>query len=388
MDFTQEIGHMNKEDAIQDLVRTNLQDILQRCTKERLASIARNNNVPGRSKMNKQELVKALNDHLQNVERLEQLCMIASAEEWEFLVQLLKQPSIQADTMKRGKYHYYLVMGIIYLFHDQEVITFLVPEEIREVYRQIDPVTFQTLRNRQQLILQYTLAVSNLYGVCEVEQLIQIFNAQNEEKLSREELVDFFSLHLSREQSFDVYRDDMTHEEYVIQEEFYHDPTEIKKLLKERTNKPYYIPIRSELLKYASNEYFEMTPQLLKLKGFVLDHMCEDEQLVNYLIDDIQLCCFMEEPFQSVMFEFERRNIAPEGTAQLNQLVPLIIDVYNHTRIWSNAGHTPVELNPNYGRVSSSNVVPFTQRFNPNKIGRNEPCPCLSGKKYKRCCGK
>ncbi len=23
-----------------------------------------------------------------------------------------------------------------------------------------------------------------------------------------------------------------------------------------------------------------------------------------------------------------------------------------------------------------------------NKVGRNEPCPCGSGKKYKNCCGK
>ena len=25
--------------------------------------------------------------------------------------------------------------------------------------------------------------------------------------------------------------------------------------------------------------------------------------------------------------------------------------------------------------------------FNPNKIGRNDKCPCGSGKKYKKCCG-
>jgi len=23
-----------------------------------------------------------------------------------------------------------------------------------------------------------------------------------------------------------------------------------------------------------------------------------------------------------------------------------------------------------------------------SKVGRNDPCPCGSGKKYKRCCGK
>jgi uncharacterized protein len=26
-------------------------------------------------------------------------------------------------------------------------------------------------------------------------------------------------------------------------------------------------------------------------------------------------------------------------------------------------------------------------RLNPSKVGRNDPCPCGSGKKYKRCCG-
>ena len=25
---------------------------------------------------------------------------------------------------------------------------------------------------------------------------------------------------------------------------------------------------------------------------------------------------------------------------------------------------------------------------NKNKVGRNDPCPCGSGKKYKKCCGK
>ena len=27
-------------------------------------------------------------------------------------------------------------------------------------------------------------------------------------------------------------------------------------------------------------------------------------------------------------------------------------------------------------------------KVNKNKVGRNDPCPCGSGKKYKQCCGK
>jgi uncharacterized protein len=31
-------------------------------------------------------------------------------------------------------------------------------------------------------------------------------------------------------------------------------------------------------------------------------------------------------------------------------------------------------------------VIPARRK--PSKIGRNDPCPCGSGKKYKRCCGQ
>jgi len=31
---------------------------------------------------------------------------------------------------------------------------------------------------------------------------------------------------------------------------------------------------------------------------------------------------------------------------------------------------------------------PKTVRRQADKIGRNDPCPCGSGKKYKKCCGK
>ncbi len=31
---------------------------------------------------------------------------------------------------------------------------------------------------------------------------------------------------------------------------------------------------------------------------------------------------------------------------------------------------------------------PIKTRIAEKKVGRNEPCPCGSGKKYKKCCGK
>ena len=70
----------------------------------------------------------------------------------------------------------------------------------------------------------------------------------------------------------------------------------------------------------------------------------------------------------------------------------------NNTRQWALKGYTPNELYHEEGKqlqplttehfkVSQQNskVLDFQTR---TKIGRNDPCPCGSGKKYKKCCGK
>ena len=39
-------------------------------------------------------------------------------------------------------------------------------------------------------------------------------------------------------------------------------------------------------------------------------------------------------------------------------------------------------------KTNESDTTAKKQPKKVNKIGRNEPCPCGSGKKYKQCCGK
>jgi len=50
------------------------------------------------------------------------------------------------------------------------------------------------------------------------------------------------------------------------------------------------------------------------------------------------------------------------------------------------SGDTDTPLSPEY-TPSPSAVSPGTTVRRGLKVGRNEPCPCGSGKKFKRCCG-
>ncbi len=78
--------------------------------------------------------------------------------------------------------------------------------------------------------------------------------------------------------------------------------------------------------------------------------------------------------------------IGAYGTSQ--QLMVLLTDAYNHARTWENKGFRQVDLKDSQQSESAPMIVPMINPVKSTKVGRNEPCPCESGKKYKKCCGR
>lgn len=81
-------------------------------------------------------------------------------------------------------------------------------------------------------------------------------------------------------------------------------------------------------------------------------------------------------------------------------LMEELLELQNNLRMWILKGHTPNELfkqekkflkplpsAPFKANQATSEVMNINDHSKP-KIGRNDPCPCGSGKKYKRCCMK
>lgn len=119
-----------------------------------------------------------------------------------------------------------------------------------------------------------------------------------------------------------------------------------------------------------------------------------------------------------------------QSEVQMQEFVSLLMDAHNHTRMKENRGHKPVELAADAFRGGMPTIVPgsshaaammedaapyldrmgipydldgnadmITAAMYPNGLGGkvvhvekkvypNDPCPCGSGKKYKKCCGK
>ena len=69
-------------------------------------------------------------------------------------------------------------------------------------------------------------------------------------------------------------------------------------------------------------------------------------------------------------------------------LIDSLNNLHNNTKMWILKGHTPEEVfkKAQQQSKSTSGSVGKQTVVKKGKVGRNDPCPCGSGKKYKKCC--
>ena len=77
----------------------------------------------------------------------------------------------------------------------------------------------------------------------------------------------------------------------------------------------------------------------------------------------------------------------PESEKDMEALSPLLIAFHQSLRMWKLKGHTPTEIVTGKLDPEGGDIISFeAARRKKAKVGRNAPCPCGSGKKYKNCC--
>lgn len=245
--------------------------------------------------------------------------------------------------------------------------------------------------NKMNLLMKYIIALSNLYGMVPKEKVLEIYNSQNDDPINLDDVEDMYNncAQELEDHFIEVYRDYFVHEAVLEFDEF-------EELLRKKADKPYYIPRKNQLLKYFDETYFEKTEQYKALLRYVKRHFFKgEEEYAEWLCEDIEGNCHAGADIQQLFPEFTKRGIHFEDMEQLNEVSQLIMDLSNNVRIWENNGHTPREIfekfeKPNLMPLSDhsfdyepSNVISMKSR---QKIGRNDPCPCGSGKKFKKCC--
>ncbi len=293
-----------------------------------------------------------------------------------------------------------------------------VPVDVAEAYKKLNTSEFQQYAKKMSWLAQCLHFGENFYGVFDKDVLLKMYNARKGYHISYEELermcnefpADLTECRLEEGQKFIVVR-------YIAYDGTY------KELLDMQAGKDFYIPTAEEVLDYNKNLYLSKEPAYQKLREFFQkeiglsyrdadDETAEVWEKIQYNVD-----------FQD-MFQYLIDLYGEEMTdRRLDILVNLLQDANNHTRLQIHRGHTPNEIMQSdikrgyftqlpvivpgssnaadmLKNVSSdleamgvkidfdSNATVVTEGKAQKKVYPNDPCPCGSGKKYKKCCGR
>ncbi|WP_186670933.1 plasmid pRiA4b ORF-3 family protein [Sporosarcina sp. BP05] len=256
---------------------------------------------------------------------------------------------------------------------------------LSDKYRGAQTVNIDELANKN-LIIQYAIACTKLYGLIKYPKFLEIYNAQNKPSVSSSELqallADSHYAKLLEKESVFAQKRALNHEaiEYVENYSAFIEGT---------IGKPFYVPAKEELLLYTDDLYYEKTSHQERLgKMLAKDFFGGSTLMIKDEIDKLvgQLRG-VDVNFQAVVRDFLVR-FECKDMKQMNEYMHVIAMIANSTRIWENRGHTPHEL----GQMGKRHLMPLPSTpfsiIEGGRTGRNEPCPCGSGKKHKKCCGK
>jgi len=271
------------------------------------------------------------------------------------------------------------------------------------------------------LLKNYFDAFGHFYQRISLRDAYDIFRRHNGEIISREDFISFseivrheekgfcFYFILAEDELFDNVADTQPIDReivaeclVVVDEELYYQMRDAQ------ADKPLYVPEKEELLKYADDLYYRVTPELAAMEEFLIQKVGITKDRAADIIGECALgaaaTIFPDDMIEAIegdrfIWQFKFTDF------QREEFLRLAVGAVNNMRHPCNRGFTPLEMTERYGLLGENTVAALSSDkkdltfsdvgyciYIPRgiaargKIGRNDPCPCGSGKKYKKCC--
>lgn len=260
----------------------------------------------------------------------------------------------------------------------------------------------KTNQNQDKRVLNYVNGLLHYYGVIEKQELLSLVRANLKLEITGQEFEKII------DRGFKEYGNELFFERNEL---FYFniEVDDIGELLKEQAshNQLSFRPVAEKdvqgisrfMLKTTRDRYAKRIIKFLSQSGLPPEEIAE--HLYNTIADynnGVEHLELLKRFFREVDFKSEK---------ELNTFADNLAQFLNKTPLWDFKGWTSEEMGKKrkeQEQQNQANLKPFVTTPDAHdsepqssvsgnepaiieKVGRNEPCPCGSGKKYKKCCG-
>ena len=297
--------------------------------------------------------------------------------------------------------------------------------DVWNVYeKDIDHEKFNAYRAKASWVWKCIYWAEEMYGVTPEDIMLTLVNVKKKINITSEDLIEIFD-HFPKDILNTLRLDDI-----YIDCIYLNNKDSLEELLMAQEGKDYYIPTSSEV-----EEYFRMLAILSKkpyqdMLKFLKRDIKMNHQEAEDLLVDLWFKLTSENDPQDAM-EWFLDQFVFDSEAQFKKMIPIFTDLSNGTNLRVNRGYAPSDMPmPVFKPGHMPKIVPgsstaarmlseakpeiqkmgFELDFDSNadtipvfdmphgingpiqasqkKIYPNDPCPCGSGMKYKKCCGK
>lgn len=255
------------------------------------------------------------------------------------------------------------------------------PQEFAELFARFDQEGLGKVAARNEQWTRLTTGLLHYYGVLSTEEIKTFLEALTGKEVVEEEVLGVLSW-------YRLYSDgDIACGEGLWWDWRVDDVESVRQEQELRSSLPFATFSYEQLYAAGKADFVEDYPAFQELLEVFQSNWELDRQVarelaaysVEMIRNDKDVSLLLQELGEAL--EFPNMEV-------VQGLTKALISLHNETPLWVLKGHAPQELrlqgveDPHLELIKKKQPV-----VNTNKIGRNELCPCGSGKKYKKCCG-
>ena len=352
------------------LKESNTSELLSLQTKPTLTDIAKRLDIKGYSKLGKDGLVNLVSAYItDNIDNI--LCEL-SYKELNLLKELAKEDlveySFSIDNLN-------LIgglssLGVLFKLSTKDGYYLVVPSDIKDGINSLTSSKkyISNLKERSEGI-DLIDGLMTHYGLLLGGELYSIIT-NKESKVFKEENLDFYLNYIFRSYEAFTEGNALIHPFLFSPEDVYEELRVRQTIRYNFSNEDFFVSLGRDFKDTWGEEVLELKNILSKTKLKKSDIDSLISQLIFYIKNDIDTQIIVE------LLTSYSLNLSDKALA--DSIVNSFSKIFNNTPIWSLKGLTP----------SESTARQKTTIIKDKEPGRNEPCPCGSGKKYKKCCGR
>ena len=413
-----------------------LREYLTKYTKEELLDQARSFEIKKCSGLRKADLIDRIVDTFCAEEMLRSRLACLTKEQMDLFRKACISPTaVSVNEVVDAMQLYRYWIG----YFEEPTDRFCVFEDVAVAFSKIDDKAFQLKQCRKGWLVKCIHFFIQYYGIAPIEVIYEMYRQKVKDSI--DEMIEIlWEMPVDIVESCLFTMDKLGMEGWPKENPLYSEKgifvhlqlfenEEFDYLLRQQMDKDFYIPSAQEIDEICRIGYEASSSAYKKLESFFIKKLkFSYEQAVTWCLQ-VWANSYEGESPSKIINKMTEANIEFEEK-MINELLELLVAAHNNTRMKENRGYKPSEMVRKKSVDKMPTIVPASSNaaailkdaapqleamgvpvdLNGNtdviqttmfpsglngepirvekKIYPNDPCPCGSGKKYKKCCGK